>query len=342
MSDDTPAGFISLESDDAPAPAAAPDPEPAPAPVAEAVEAEPEPAETPDAPAAEDDEPPDALTSSDGRKYVPISALHREREQAKALKAQLEQPRPLSPAEQRQLESARYIAEQLQNRPDIVAALQSGQPLTREQQRTVDRVEATAPVVVPPPVAEFTPDELREVAELQGYYTAEGAPDLKAAEKYLGILDRRAAKLADSRVQPLILREQTVASDRQVEHIAQMAADMGVSPEDARPVLRELAKANPQLMAESAEYGLAGVIFAAGIQALQQRTQQRHAPPPAAAAQKPEPLLVERSIGPARTPPVSAADRARAKQYGISPKAYEHTAQLLDRAAGATIVFDED
>lgn len=342
-------GWISLETDDGePVSQAEPEPAQEPEPAAEPeAQADDDTPETPDAePETDDDDPADALTSTDGRKYVPLSALKREREAAKALKAQLEQPRGLSPEEQKQIESARYIAQQLQNRPDILDALQSGRTLTREQQRTVERVEAVAQAPIAAPVAEFTPEELRDVAELQGYYTQDGQPDLKQAERYLGILDRRAAKLADQRVQPLIQREQTAASERQIEQIAQSAAEMGVSPDEVRPVLRELAKANPGMMAESAEYGLAGVIFAAGLKALQAR-QQAPAPvapaaPPAPRQPKPEPLMVERSVGPARTPGITPAERTRAKQYGVDPKAFERANELLKRADGGTIVFEED
>lgn len=347
MSDDTQAGYITLEGDDdapdapiaePPNAEAAPDPEP-PAADAEAAAA----------PEGDDDDadPTDTVSDATGRTYVPLSHLQREREARKALKEQLRQPRSLSPEEQRQLESARYIADQLRGRPDIIEALQTGQPLTREQQRTVDRAEAAVTQAPITPVAEFTPDELREVAELQGYYGPDGAPDLKAAERYLGILDRRAAKLADQRVAPLLQREVNSASERQIEQIAQMAPEMGISAEEARPILRELAKANPAMMAETPEYALAGVIFAAGMKAIQERNQRqvvppaadrRTEPPPA----KPEPLLVERSVGPAKTPALSSADRARAQQYGINPKALEHAAALIQQADGGTITFGED
>jgi hypothetical protein len=341
MSDNT--GWIELEPDEpvaAPEPPASPTPEPEP----QAAAAEPEPI-VEDAPAQDDDEPDDALTSGDGRKYVPLSALQEAREKNKTLKQQLEQPRALSAEEQRQIESARYLASQLQNRPDILHALRTGETLTREQQRTVDRVEATAPQPVQPPTAEFDESELREVAELQGYYDANGQPNLDAAKKYLGILDRRAAKLADARVAPLIQQHALTESEKQIEKIVGMAADMGVSPEEARPILHELAKANPAMMIESPEYGLAGVIFAAGVKSLQ-RGKAPAAPAPQTAAPvapvaKPEPLLVERSIGPARTQPVSAAERARAKHYGINPKAYERAEGLIKSSNGGIIQFEE-
>jgi hypothetical protein len=345
MSDELPGGYISLENEDGSAVAREPEPEPAAEPAAEP-EAAVEPATEPEAPTEEDDdaEPADMLTDGTGRRYVPVSALQREREARKELKRQLAQPRGLSAEEQKQLDSARYIAQQLKGRPDIIEALQSGQRLTREQQRTVERVEEKAGAPIAQPVAQFDDAELREVAELQGYYDASGAPDLKAAERYLGILDRRAAKLADARVAPLLQRDTHNASERQIERIAEMAAEMGVSPDEARPVLRELAKANPQMMAESTEYGLAGVIFAAGMKALQrQKAQPEPTPEPKpAAAPKPEPLMVERSIGPAKTPSLSTGDRARMKQYGVDPKALEHANDLLKKADGGTIVFERD
>jgi len=334
-------GWISLEPGDSDTPDTAPDaaPEPDAAPVEQAAA----PTETVEAPQVDDDEPDDALTSGDGRKYIPLKALQDEREKVKTLKQQLEQPRQLSPDEQRQIASAQYLAVQLQNRPDILHALQTGQTLTHEQQRTFDRVEATAPHVTAQPVAEFDDAELREVAELQGYYDSNGNPNLDAAKKYLGILDRRAAKLADARVAPLIQRNTQTESERQIEQIAAVAVEMGLTPEEARPVLRELAKANPDMMAQSPEYGLAGVIFAAGMKALQQRQQPQPQAyqPPAAPVEKREPLLVERSTGPAKTAPVSAAERARAKHYGINPKAYERADGLIKQSGGGIIQFEE-
>lgn len=338
---DEPAGYITLE-DDGPA-ESAPEPTPAaPEPDAAVAAAEPE---TPIAEPEDATDEADVLSDGTGKRYVPLAHLEREREMRKALKEQLKQPRGLSPEEQQQLDSARYIAEQLQARPDIIDALLSGRRLTSEQQRTVDRVEQVAQAPVAAPVAEFSPEELRDVAEMQGYYDAEGQPDVKQAARYLGILDRRAAKLADARVAPLIARATESASERQIEHIAHMASEMGVSPEDARPVLRELARANPAMMAESAEYGLAGVIFAAGVQALQARQRQRTAPPPAPrqpTPEAPEPLLVERSTGPAKTPTLSTADRERMKQYGVNPTALTRAHDLLKRADGGTITFGED
>jgi hypothetical protein len=349
MSDDNPGGWIALEDGDGQSANPTPEPEAPAAPEPEPTEpvAEPE----PEPPAAEDDdaEPTDVLSSGDGRKYVPLAALQREREAKKALKEQLAQPRGLTETEQKQLDSARYIATQLQNRPDILEALSTGQPLTREQARTVERVEAAAPEPVETPAADYDDAELREVAELQGYYAADGTPDLKAAQKYLGILDRRAAKLADARVAPLIQREVNTASERQIAQVEQMAVEMGVEPSQVRPILQELAKANPKMMAESPEYGMMGVIVAEGIASMQAKAARRAAPAPVAPVTptpapitRAEPLLVERSVGPARQPALSSADRARMKQYGVAPKALERANELLTKSDGGTITFGED
>jgi hypothetical protein len=334
-------GYISLERDDAPEPT--PAPEPAPEPVAAAPEPEPVPA-TDD----EEPEPSDVLTDARNRQYVPLSALKEAREKNKTLKEQLAQPRGLSADEQRQLESARYLATQLQNRPDIQEALLSGRELNREQQRTVDRIEATAPAPVPPPVADFDDAELKDVAELQGYYTPDGQPDLKAAQKYLGILDRRAAKLADARVKPLIDKSLQGESERQIQQIVTMAEDMGVSRDESLPVLRELARANPAMMVDSPEYGLTGVLFAAGLKAVQDRRRGPQAvprPAPQAAPAPPppqEPLLVERSTGPTTQIGVTPQERARARSYGTDSKAYERATERIREAEGGVIFFDKD
>lgn len=338
-------GWIELEPDEPAAPEPAPAPIPEPEPVVEQVAAP----ETAEQPAQDDDEPDDALTSGDGRTYVPLSALREERKKVKELKQQLDQPRALSEEDQRQIESARYLASQLQNRPDIIQALRTGEPLTREQQRTVDRVEATAPQPVAP-VADFDEAELREVAELQGYYDASGNPNLDAAKKYLGILDRRAAKLADARVAPLLQKTVKTESDRQIERLTEAAVEMGVSPEIARPMLQQLAETNPEMMAANPEYGLMAIVAAEGLASLQAKQASRQrgkAPAPPALVHQPdpepkkEPLLVERSIGPARTPPVSVAERARAKQYGINPKAFERASELITKSNGGIIQFEE-
>jgi hypothetical protein len=162
MSDELPGGYISLENEDGSAVAREPEPEPAAEPAAEP-EAAVEPATEPEAPTEEDDdaEPADMLTDGTGRRYVPVSALQREREARKELKRQLAQPRGLSAEEQKQLDSARYIAQQLKGRPDIIEALQSGQRLTREQQRTVERVEEKAGAPIAQPVSASSTAERR-------------------------------------------------------------------------------------------------------------------------------------------------------------------------------------
>ena len=332
--------YISLERDDAPEPT--PDPEPAPAPVAaEPVAPEPEPVADEDEP-----DPSDVLTDARNRQYVPLTALQEARQKLKEAKKQLEQPRALTADEQRLVESGRFLAAQLQNRPDIQEALLSGRPLNREQQRTVERLEAAQPPPVAPPTADYDESELKEVAELQGYYTPDGAPDLKAAQKYLGILDKRAAKLADARVKPIIDRTLQSDSERKVQEIAAMAAEWGASAEDVTPFLRQLAQADPKTMAESPEYGLMGALAAIGLKTVQDRQRTKSVPPPAPPARPvtppQEPVLVERSTGPAKPIGVTPQERARAKSYGVDPKAYERATEKLREADGGVIFFEKD
>jgi len=197
------------------------------------------PAETPTPESGEESEEEGATTPPQpGEPEKPkrrmIDDLRAERQTRKQLEAELMQAR----VQQQQMQP---LLERVMTDPSIMTLL--------TQQRGGQQVDP----------------ELAELAQSLGLYTAQGQPDLQAASRVLGFVDRRAQAHAQQIVGPV--QQQSIHQAAQSVHQQAMSAGVnaGIKPETLDQVLRLLP---PELLVQPNVAALA-VAVAAGVERMQ-------------------------------------------------------------------------
>jgi hypothetical protein len=280
MSDEV-VGGVNLEDDGPPLPVAEPTPEPV-------AEAPPEPQA--DAPAEVE------AVEVAGQRYVPHAALAAERAKGKAL---AEKASRVDALEQEWRNAQPYV-EFLRNNPDLLKARQP-EPVP-------------APVVAP----EADPDAL-EAARLMDFYRADGSPDLDRGARWLALQEKRAEKIAQARVAPILQQTAQDQAALNFQRAQQIKAPDGRSP--SIESLQAVWQAMPADLV--ADPRVAGVLAmtAIGMDAMRAQPRPVVVPPSSPA------LVSEPSGGNPRTrPALSALEERIAADKGISATKWaEHT-----------------
>lgn len=283
MSDE---GLVNLEDDSAPAPAPV---AAAPEPIAAA------PTETPQQSAPPAEEEPDGIDLN-GQRMVPISALHAEREKRQQLSALAAKAQELE-AWRRENEPALQF---LQNNRDLL----------------IQRVQQPEPVA--PAAPQVDPDAL-EAARLMDFYRADGTPDIEKGQRWLALQDKRAGKLAEDRVRPILQQTAQDQANLNFQRALQIQDANGETP--SRESLQAVWAAMPPDLV--ADQRVAGVLAATALGLDRMRTPRKAVTPPPPSA----PLVTE-SVGgvPRLRPTLSPFEETIAKERGISAtKWQEHT-----------------
>ena len=215
--------------------------------------------------------------------YVPLAAVHAEREKAQRYKEQVDS---LS-------QRAAYVEQLQRENALLVARIQQG----------------PQPVVAPVPV--IADDEAESLARTLELFDAAGQPDLARARKAAGILKPMAEAAAAQAVAPYA---EMTAADR-VSRFRQQAASMrdpdgnAINPQVLEAMFNLVTKGDPNLLADQNAATIVA-LAAAGYE----RMQGRKSPPPA-----PEhaPVVSERVGGRADSgPSVSEQEIRMLKQAG--------------------------
>lgn len=250
---------------------------------AQPVEATAPPAEAP-AP-----EPEDELDTIElqGQRVVPVNVLRAMREEQKALKAQAAK--------------AADLEAQVRELAPYAEFIKHNQQLLRQPQAPPEA----------PKAPDADPDAL-EAAALMDFYTPDGSLDAAKGAKWLALQDKRASKLADQRVQPILQRTAQEQAQINFQKAAQIKDANGESPsmESLRAVWDGLSD-QPHLLADPRVAGVMSAL-ALGIDRLQKpRAKTVPTPPPA--------IVSEPSGGlPQNRPSLSNFERQVAKERGIS------------------------
>lgn len=274
------------ELDPLPQPGATPAPGPAPssspaAPLAAA--AEPAPSAEPESKPADVD-----AVEVGGERYVPLSALLAERN---ARKEAAEKAAKVDALEQYQRQAQPYI-DFLKANPHV---LQQQKPQPEPAKPSAD------------------PDAL-EAAKLMDFYQSDGQPDMARGAKWLELQDRRAARVADQRMQPLA---QLSARDRSQQNL-NFAAQIK-DPEGNTPSLQSLQTIWAAMPAEyTADPNVASVlaVTALGLDRMGRK------PGPKPPSQGP---VVTESLGAAPSPRaiLSELDRRVIAQRGLTEEKWQ-------------------
>jgi hypothetical protein len=107
--------------------------------------------------------------------------------------------------------------------------------------------------------------ELVDLAQSLGLYTAQGQPDLQAASRVLGFVDRRAQAHAQQMIGPVQQHSVHQAANQVRSHAMQAGVDQGIRPETLDKVISLLP---PELIVQPNVAALA-VTVAAGIERMQ-------------------------------------------------------------------------
>lgn len=254
------------------------------APVAPVEDATP-PAPDPVAPPAEDE--PDAVEVA-GQRVVPLGVVKDLRDKVRQLTEKAEKADQLEQWQRENEPALRF----LQNNKDLL----------------VQRVQEPAPKAPAEPA--FDPDA-REAALLMDFYKPDGTPDDERGSRYLALQDRRAGRLADDRMRPVLQRTQQEQASANFQMARQFKDVNGESPSDAS--LRAVWSAMPPDLV--ADQQVAGVLtaLALGLDRLNgpKRGPSVAVPPPA--------LVTEGSGGNPRTrPTLSAFEERIAGERGVS------------------------
>lgn len=249
-------------------------------------------------PPAEPPPPPDPPADPDevgaievqGGKHVPLEALKAARAEAKAAKEQA--------ARLPQLEQA-------------LATLQ-GQVSTYQQvQQHLQRPPA------PTAQADTDPD-LIELARSLDYYQGDGTPDIARAAKHAGIIERRAAKMAQQMMQPLQQQNAQTRSAANYQAARQIQSPQGVKPSEA--TLNWMWQNLPAEYTADPRVAQALPALALGLEALQGNGSRL--PPPVAPSAQP-PLHTEGVAGgPQRRTTITDAEREVISARGMSEEKY--------------------
>lgn len=285
MSDD---GLMDLESET---------PAPDPAPVA----AEPAPEAT-EPPA---DEAPAESVEVNGEKLVPLSALLRERNEAKALREKAAKADQLEQWQRENEPALRF----LQNNRDLL--IQRQQPAPEPPKPTVD------------------PDA-HEAALLMDFYKPDGTPDIEKGARWLALQDRRSGRLADERVQPLVQRTQQEQANLNY-HMARSIKDAnGETPSEES--LRAVWQSMPAELVANQQ--VAGMLAALALGMDRMKAPRKAVVPPPASA----PPISEPSGGNPRTrPALSAFEERIASERGVSATKWQENTRGFQPGRAATL-----
>jgi hypothetical protein len=251
----------------------------APAPVAAA---EPAPAE-PAAPA----EPEDEAVEVAGQRLVPLAALQSARAEAKTLREQAERAVQL----EAQWREAQPYVEFLRNNRDLLIQRQQPEPTPAPQAPQAD------------------PDAL-EAARLMDFYKPDGTPDTDKGARWLALQEKRAERIADARVRPILQQTAQDQAAINFQRALQIKDANGETPslESLQAVWQAMP---PDLVADQR---VAGVLAATALGLDRMRNPRKATvptPPPA--------LVTENSGGNPRTRPVlSPLEERIASERGIS------------------------
>lgn len=143
-----------------------------------------------------------AAVDAKGQKVVPLAALHEERVKRRELAkkvAELEKQGERTKALEDYVTRAEPVIAKLRERPDLLQALDKGPSKPGADQPTDD-------------------PEAEDFAKEFGFFTEDGSPDAKRAQRLLQRLEKRTEKIADTRVQREIepVRSQTAADRAEV------------------------------------------------------------------------------------------------------------------------------
>lgn len=172
-----------------------------------------------------------------GKKYVPVGALIGERKQRQAL-------------EETAKKAEQYEAYLNQNGPYIEFLKQNPDFLKRAAQP--EPVPTAAPSVDP---------EAEEAARLMDFYTPEGKPDVEKGARYLAMQDRRAQRVTQQTMQPLVTQNQQQAMYANYQRVLQLSDPFGNKPSEAavRAVFQQLAS-DPNGLKSAADPQMAPIL----------------------------------------------------------------------------------
>ena len=257
---------------------------PAPEPVEEAAPPAPE----PDAPAPPPvEEEPDAVEVA-GQRVVPVAAVKELRDKVRQLTEKANKADALEQWQRENEPALRF----LQNNKDLL----------------VQRVQEPAPKAPEQPA--FDPDA-REAALLMDFYKPDGTPDDERGSRYLSLQDRRAGRLADDRMRPVLQRTQQEQAASNFQMARQIKDVNGESPSENS--LRAVWSALPPDLVADPQVASVMAALALGLDRLNgpKRGPAVAVPPPA--------LVTEGSGGNPRTrPTLSAFEERIAGERGVS------------------------
>jgi hypothetical protein len=293
MSDDLAPGAVSLEDDVTSPPIGVPGtfsqaaPQPAP-------QAAPAPAP------AEDDEP--GAVEVAGQRMIPLAAVKEARAREKAAREELARRDTLVAAIQQNLEAVKPHLQILQQHPDLVARLQSGQV-----------PQASAP---PVSASTDTDPELVELAQTLDLYTTDAKPDVARAAKLRGQINKTAEQIAQQAVQPIAQSAAYERASRNYQWVLSQKDAAGRSMSEHKPMLDQIWSSMPVEYVADPRVAWTAALLAAGNAAMTQ------APAPKAPD---APLHTEGSGGRAvqtRTT-LSALEESIARYRGVSPTTWQ-------------------
>ncbi len=298
-----------------------------------------------DVPAAAEE--PDPEKETDPRTRGVLRDLIAQRKENKALAAKVQQ---LEPAAQ----AAAHLAQRLQARPDVLAALQNGTPMGQTPATPAAPKEPDAPEPV-----------LRELAESLTLVGADGRPDLAAAArvyKAMQVVSQQSATAAaKAEVDPLKQERTTERLTARQAEAYDVAKTMEIAPDIYEPLIDGIARSNPDFMINGPTAS-AALVFAGGLQYFRDKgykipdglpvtqTPDRPATPPAPVVSPqvpPQPVFVEQGGNRPAGIVLSDQERAIAKKTGVPAAAWQKTSERLaalksSNDSRATYIMEDD
>ena len=255
---------------------------PAPEPVEEA----PPPVAEPEPPAPPVEEEPDAVEVA-GQRVVPVAAVKELRDKVRQLTEKANKADALEQWQRDNEPALRF----LQNNKELL----------------VQRVQEPPKAPAQPA---FDPDA-REAALLMDFYKPDGTPDDDRGARYLSLQDRRAGRLADDRMRPVLQRTQQEQAASNFQMARQIKDVNGESPSETS--LRAVWSALPPDLVADPQVASVMAALALGLDRLNGPKRGPSVPIPAPA------LVTEGSGGNPRTrPTLSPFEERIASERGVS------------------------
>lgn len=225
-------------------------------------------------------------------------------------------------------QARKELSAQAQRAGELEAQLRELQPYAEFVKNNRDLLIQRQPEPVAPAAPEVDQDAV-EMAQLLDFYKPDGSLDVDRGKKALNTLERRATKIADQRVAPIIERTAHEQAQINYQRAAQVKDANGesASQEALQAIFRQM---DPRLAADPA---VAQILTLAAMGADRMRTPRKTVVAPPVSA----PALSESSGGhPQTRPTMSRFEESVAKERGIAPaKWQEHTKGFVPGRASA-------